>query len=158
MATVSLLFTCGMGQVPLIVSLFAARAFSTAAFQMIYLITIEAYPTNLRAVAMGKKYMKKCGRSFKIFCLGSGSGMARFGAMMTPYVAQVLILESVSVAVIVYAILGTFFFFFHETLYTNFLFAGFFMFLVCVKFPVETKGMALDETGAAKEQDELKRS
>ncbi len=31
------------------------------------------------------------------------------------------------------------------------------MFLVCVKFPVETKGMALDETGAAKEQDELKR-
>ena len=46
---------------------------------------------------------------FKKFCLGSGSGMARFGAMMTPYVAQVLILESVSVAVIVYAILGTFF-------------------------------------------------
>ncbi len=44
--------------------------------------------------------------------------MARFGAMMTPYVAQVLILESVSVAVIVYAILGTFLLFFFTRLYT----------------------------------------
>ncbi len=41
--------------------------------------------------------------------LGSGSGMARLGAMATPYVAQVMLLHSVSLAIIVYTVLGNFY-------------------------------------------------
>jgi hypothetical protein len=49
------------------------------------------YPTDLRAVA-----------------LGSGSGSARIGAMITPYVAQVLLRKSLYAAVGVYAGIGEF--------------------------------------------------
>jgi hypothetical protein len=74
-----------------IIVLFVARGMSSAFFQAVYVYTPEAYPTNLRAVA-----------------LGSGSASARIGAMITPYVAQVLLRQSLSATVGVYAGIGMF--------------------------------------------------
>lgn len=64
---------------------------SSAFFQAVYVYTPEVYPTDLRAVA-----------------LGSGSGSARIGAMITPYIAQVLLKRSLYAAVGVYAGIGWF--------------------------------------------------
>lgn len=54
-----------------------------------YVYTPEVYPTRLRAVA-----------------LGCGSGCARIGAMITPYIAQVLLKTSLYSAISVYSALG----------------------------------------------------
>lgn len=53
--------------------LFMARGIIAGVFQAAYVYTPEVYPTSLRAVGVG-----------------SCSAMARLGAMVTPYVAQVL--------------------------------------------------------------------
>lgn len=53
--------------------LFLARGIIAGVFQAAYVYTPEVYPTGLRAVGVG-----------------SCSAMARLGAMVTPYVAQVL--------------------------------------------------------------------
>jgi len=52
--------------------LFVARALISGAFQAAYVYTPEVYPTSMRAIG-----------------LGSCSGMARIGAIVTPFVAQV---------------------------------------------------------------------
>lgn len=52
--------------------LFFARGIIAGVFQAAYVYTPEVYPTSLRAVGVG-----------------SCSAMARLGAMVTPYVAQV---------------------------------------------------------------------
>lgn len=52
--------------------LFLARGIIAGVFQAAYVYTPEVYPTSLRAVGVG-----------------SCSAMARLGAMVTPYVAQV---------------------------------------------------------------------
>lgn len=52
--------------------IFVARAFISGAFQCVYVYTPEVYPTTLRAVG-----------------LGASSSMARLGAIITPFVAQV---------------------------------------------------------------------
>ncbi|KAJ8313044.1 hypothetical protein KUTeg_010417 [Tegillarca granosa] len=54
--------------------LFVARAFISGAFQAAYVYTPEVYPTSMRAIG-----------------LGSCSGMARIGAIITPFVAQIRI-------------------------------------------------------------------
>lgn len=58
----------------LTVMLFFARGIIAGVFQAAYVYTPEVYPTSLRAVGVG-----------------SCSAMARLGAMVTPYVAQVKI-------------------------------------------------------------------
>ena len=67
--------------------MFIARAFIVAAFQTVYVYTCEVYPTTIRALGMG-----------------SGSGMARLGAIVTPFIAQVLLKENISVAMGIYAL------------------------------------------------------
>lgn len=57
----------------LTVMLFLARGIIAGVFQAAYVYTPEVYPTSLRAVGVG-----------------SCSAMARLGAMVTPYVAQVI--------------------------------------------------------------------
>ena len=80
---------CAMSKTLLIVALFGARGCSAGFFQTVYVYTAEVFPTRFRAVA-----------------LGSGSCSARIGAMLTPYIAQVLLKASLYSAVGVYAALG----------------------------------------------------
>ena len=54
-------------------------------FQAAYVYTPEVYPTVLRSIGVG-----------------SCSGMARLGATLTPYIAQVLMKKSLHLAVGVY--------------------------------------------------------
>lgn len=56
---------------------FTARMFINSQFSLMYLYTMEVYPTVIRAIAVG-----------------SASAMARIGAMITPYLAQVLIKQT----------------------------------------------------------------
>ena len=56
---------------------FIARMFISAQFSLMYLYTMEVYPTVIRAIAVG-----------------CASAMARIGAMITPFLAQVLIKQT----------------------------------------------------------------
>jgi MFS family permease len=72
--------------------IFVARAFISGAFQCVYVYTPEVYPTTLRAIG-----------------LGASSSMARLGAIITPFVAQVASGDTVYIPICVYgftALLG----------------------------------------------------
>ena len=95
---------------PLTINLitFAARMFISAQFSLMYLYTMEVYPTVVRAMAVG-----------------CASSMARVGAMLTPFLAQVLIRETFAGTIGIYvAATAT---------------AAFFGFLL----PIETRGREL---------------
>ncbi|CAH8573654.1 unnamed protein product [Schistosoma turkestanicum] len=70
-----LLYLC-MPKLAITALLFVLRALSAGLFSLAYVYTTEVYPTAVRAVAVG------------IF-----SSIARLGAMITPYVAQVMLPE-----------------------------------------------------------------
>ncbi|KAL0965642.1 hypothetical protein UPYG_G00283870 [Umbra pygmaea] len=80
------LYAC-IGRVALTVFIFIARAFITGGFQVSYVYTPEVYPTSTRALG-----------------IGTCSGMARVGALLTPFVAQVLLKRSVYLTLSVYCI------------------------------------------------------
>ncbi|OWF42245.1 putative transporter SVOPL [Mizuhopecten yessoensis] len=65
------------------------RGFSAANFNFVYIYTAEVYPTTVRTLG-----------------IGTASAWARVGAMLTPFVAQVLLDQSLSAAVWVYGSLG----------------------------------------------------
>ena len=89
-------------------ALFLVRGAASGVFQALYVYTPEVYPTILRSVG-----------------LGACSGMARTGAVLTPYVAQVLMKASLGAAVGVYVV------------------AALGAAIVCFFLPVETKGREL---------------
>ncbi|XP_052238699.1 putative transporter SVOPL [Dreissena polymorpha] len=66
--------------------IFMVRGFSTGIFNFVYIYTTEVYPSSIRASG-----------------LGTSSTCARVGAMITPFLAQVLLDASLSAAVWVYA-------------------------------------------------------
>ncbi|XP_053938239.1 synaptic vesicle 2-related protein isoform X3 [Cuculus canorus] len=80
-----LLFLC-VGRNVLTVLLFIARAFISGGFQAAYVYTPEVYPTATRALG-----------------LGTCSGMARVGALITPFIAQVMLESSVYLTLVVYS-------------------------------------------------------
>ncbi|XP_072921934.1 synaptic vesicle 2-related protein isoform X2 [Hemitrygon akajei] len=80
-----LLFAC-VGRFALTVFLFIARAFISGGFQAAYVYTPEVYPTATRALG-----------------LGTCSGMARVGALITPFIAQVMLESSVYLTLSVYS-------------------------------------------------------
>uniref|UniRef100_A0A8C3VB80 Synaptic vesicle 2-related protein n=1 Tax=Catharus ustulatus TaxID=91951 RepID=A0A8C3VB80_CATUS len=80
-----LLFLC-VGRNVLTVLLFVARAFISGGFQAAYVYTPEVYPTATRALG-----------------LGTCSGMARVGALITPFIAQVMLESSVYLTLLVYS-------------------------------------------------------
>lgn len=91
--------------------LFVARAFISGGFQAAYVYTPEVYPTNVRAIG-----------------LGSCSGLARVGAILTPFVAQVMLRTSSVLAICIYAGVSVI--------------AG-----VCsLLLPVETRGRSMQDT------------
>ncbi|CAF2841284.1 unnamed protein product [Rotaria sp. Silwood2] len=66
---------------------FLARMFINSQFSLLYLYTMEVYPTVIRAIAVG-----------------CASSMSRIGAMITPYLAQVLIKQTFHGAIGVYVL------------------------------------------------------
>jgi len=94
-----------------VVFMFGVRAFVTGAFQAAYVYTPEVFPTNVRALG-----------------LGTSSAFARIGAMLTPFVAQVLLKTSLYATVGCYAVMLIF------------------CCVAAVLLPIETKGRALEET------------
>ncbi|KAK3603262.1 hypothetical protein CHS0354_007593 [Potamilus streckersoni] len=91
--------------------LFVARAFISGAFQAAYVYTPEVYPTSMRAVG-----------------LGACSGMARIGAIVTPFVAQVLLKASSYMAISTYGVMA--------------LIAT----VASILLPIETKGREMKDT------------
>ncbi|CAH1230704.1 SVOP [Branchiostoma lanceolatum] len=106
-----LLLTCG-GRTWLTIFIFIGRAFISGAFQAAYVYTPEIYPTTTRALG-----------------LGTCSGVARLGALLTPFVAQVMLKSSIYLTVSVYG--------------TICLLAA----VACLLLPIETKGRSMQETG-----------
>ncbi|XP_037076636.1 synaptic vesicle 2-related protein-like [Pollicipes pollicipes] len=80
------LLLCIQSRTLLTVVLFVCRGMVAGVFQVAYVYTPEVYPTHLRAIGLG--------------CCG---GVSRFGAMITPIVAQVLVTVSVRYTALVYA-------------------------------------------------------
>ncbi|XP_028312267.1 synaptic vesicle 2-related protein [Gouania willdenowi] len=78
------LYGC-VGRGSMTVLIFIARAFISGGFQAAYVYTPEVYPTATRALG-----------------LGTSSGMARVGALITPFVAQVMLEYSIYLALSVY--------------------------------------------------------
>merc|ERR1712117_334527 len=113
--TLCLLFNCSTQKSVVTAILFLARALGSGLFQTAYVYTPEVYPTVLRSVGVG-----------------SCSGMARLGATLTPYIAQVLMKKSVHLAVAVYVAVA--------------LIAAF----ACVMLPFETKGHDLSDNNRGK--------
>jgi len=83
--TLFLLFQYAKNRVLLTFTLFLARGIIAGVFQAIYVYTPEVYPTPLRSIGVG-----------------TCSAMARLGAMVTPYVAQVLLKSSFNTSIIIY--------------------------------------------------------
>ncbi|XP_039751718.1 synaptic vesicle 2-related protein [Pararge aegeria] len=94
--------------------LFLARGIIAGLFQAAYVYTPEVYPTALRSTAVG-----------------ACSGVARLGAMITPYVAQVLLKNSITIATAVYSV------------------AALIAAAACIALPIETKGRDMKETVTA---------
>ena len=95
--------------------LFLTRAFISGVFQVVYVYTPEVYSTSVRTLGMG-------------VCTAA----ARIGAIITPYVAQVLLRESNYATLSLYAgsSLG--------------------MAVLAMLLPIETKGKALQDKGTMK--------
>lgn len=83
--TLFLLFQYAKNRVLLTIALFFARGIIAGVFQAIYVYTPEVYPTPLRSIGVG-----------------TCSAMARLGAMITPYIAQVLLKSSFNTSIIIY--------------------------------------------------------
>lgn len=108
---VGFLFICTKNRAFLTVTLFLARGIIAGVFQAAYVYTPEVYPTPLRSVGVG-----------------TCSAMARFGAMVTPYIAQVLMQSSLLLAMTVYGVSA--------------LMAA----CACFFLPIETKGKEMKES------------
>ena len=52
-------FECSLNKNAILTLLFVARMMATGFFQTVYLYTPEAYPTNLRALAMGTYLLRE---------------------------------------------------------------------------------------------------
>ncbi|XP_076237191.1 synaptic vesicle 2-related protein isoform X1 [Calliopsis andreniformis] len=78
---------CLLSRITLTLAIFLARGLIAGVFQAAYVYTPEVYPTHLRSIGVS-----------------TCSAMARIGAMVTPYVAQVYFQWSINGAMTVYAV------------------------------------------------------
>lgn len=78
--------TCQLSRAALTIGIFLARALIAGVFQAAYVYTPEVYPTHLRSTGVS-----------------ACSAMARIGAMVTPYIAQVFLQWSITGAMAIYA-------------------------------------------------------
>ncbi|XP_044029764.1 synaptic vesicle 2-related protein [Siniperca chuatsi] len=108
-----------IGRTALTIFIFIARAFITGGYQATIVYTTEVFPTENRALAMG-----------------ISSGMSRLGALITPFVAQVVLRTSQYLTVSVYCGCS--------------LLAG----VACLILPIETLGRGLQESNLDQEAGE----
>ncbi|TMS08562.1 Synaptic vesicle 2-related protein [Larimichthys crocea] len=80
------LYAC-LDRLPLTILIFIARAFISGGYQVAFVYTPEVYPTENRALGVG-----------------TCSAMARVGALITPFVAQVMLRTSVRLALSLYCV------------------------------------------------------
>uniref|UniRef100_A0A8C5D6Q4 Synaptic vesicle 2-related protein-like n=1 Tax=Gouania willdenowi TaxID=441366 RepID=A0A8C5D6Q4_GOUWI len=111
------LYAC-IGRIALTIFISIARAFIAAGFQMVFVYTPEVFPTENRASAMG-------------IC----SAMSRVGALVSPFVAQVLLRTSVYPTISLYCGCS--------------LLAG----IACLNLPFETLGKNLRESHLDQEDE-----
>ncbi|KAM0733486.1 Synaptic vesicle 2-related protein [Formica fusca] len=78
--------TCLLSRAALTIAIFLARGLIAGVFQAAYVYTPEVYPTHLRSIGVS-----------------ACSAMARIGAMVTPYIAQVFLQWSITGAMAIYA-------------------------------------------------------
>ncbi|XP_026209573.1 synaptic vesicle 2-related protein-like isoform X2 [Anabas testudineus] len=78
------LYAC-IGRTALTIFIFLARAFISGGYQVVFVYTPEVFPTENRALAMG-----------------TCSAMAKLGALITPFVAQVMLRTSVNLTLTMY--------------------------------------------------------
>ncbi|XP_043667471.1 synaptic vesicle 2-related protein [Vespula pensylvanica] len=78
---------CLLSRAVLTIGIFLARGLIAGVFQAAYVYTPEVYPTHLRSIGVS-----------------ACSAMARIGAMITPYIAQVFLQWSITGAMAIYAI------------------------------------------------------
>ncbi|KAM4527934.1 synaptic vesicle 2-related protein [Odontesthes bonariensis] len=109
------LFAC-IGRIALTIFIFISRAFISGGYQVVFVYTPEVFPTEIRALAMG-----------------TSSAVARVGALITPFVAQVMLRTSVYLTLSMYCGLC--------------LLAG----VASLILPVETLGRSLQESSLEKE-------
>ncbi|XP_052799993.1 putative transporter SVOPL [Mya arenaria] len=106
-----ILLQCPVPQAVLTTFIFLVRGFSSGMFNFVYIYTSEVYPTSIRTLG-----------------IGTASSWARVGAMITPFLAQVLLDYSLTAAVWVYGSIGL-------------------LCAVCaVTLPIETKGRELPQS------------
>lgn len=98
----------------MLVFLFIARAVAIGTFQANFVYTPEVYPTTIRALSLG-------------IC----NAMSRFGAIITPFISQVLMAVKVHVALAFYVVVAVV--------------AG----TAVLLLPIETKGRAMKDTHLA---------
>eukprot|EP00118_Oscarella_pearsei_P013669 m.111001 g.111001 ORF g.111001 m.111001 type:complete len:557 (+) comp37417_c0_seq4:57-1727(+) len=106
-----LMYICPINKYLLMFLIFVGRGLITGAFQAAYVYTPEVYPTPMRAIGLG-------------MC----SSMSRIGAMVTPFIAQVVTRQSIRGAEGAYAGVC--------------LIAG----ICALLLPVETKGRRMEDT------------
>lgn len=103
------MYVC-IGRIALTILIFGARAAISGGYQVVFVYTPEVFPTEIRALA-----------------LGTSSGFAKLGALITPFVAQVLLRLSVSFTLSVYWVCA--------------LLAG----IAALLLPIETLGRSMQE-------------
>ncbi|KAI0239633.1 Synaptic vesicle 2-related protein [Lamellibrachia satsuma] len=111
----------------LTVFVFVARAFISGAFQAAYVYTPECRPVS-PTVCVCSVVTQVYPTTTRALGLGSCSGMARVGAIVTPFVAQVMLRHSANMAVSIYGcvcILGA---------------------IASMLLPIETKGREMKDT------------
>ncbi|XP_040914086.1 synaptic vesicle 2-related protein-like [Toxotes jaculatrix] len=109
------LYAC-IGRTALTIFIFIARAFISGGYQVAYVYTPEVFPTENRALA-----------------IGTSSAMARLGALITPFVAQVMLRVSVYLTLSLYC--------------GCCVLAG----IASLVLPIETLGRSLQESGPDQE-------
>ncbi|XP_038588978.1 synaptic vesicle 2-related protein [Micropterus salmoides] len=112
------LFAC-IGRTTLTIFIFIGRTFISGGYQAAFIYTTEVFPTENRALALG-------------IC----NGVSKVGALITPFVAQVMLGISQYLTLSIYCVSG--------------LLAG----VACLNLPVETLGRGLPDSSLYQEAGE----